>query len=124
VDLENFPLLKIYFPARPEFLEVKADLECPLLQLKIILRGGSCGSCLESAMHLAPSGPGIEDHFKAHLMEPFFTTKEFGLGMGVGLSLSRAIAQDHGGPLTLRKESNSTCFRLALLSNQVAQNGK
>jgi C4-dicarboxylate-specific signal transduction histidine kinase len=60
------------------------------------------------------SGPGIEDHFKAHLMEPFFTTKELGLGMGVGLSLSRAIAQDHGGTLALRKDTEHTCFRLVL----------
>jgi len=60
------------------------------------------------------SGPGIEDHFKSHLMEPFFTTKEFGLGMGVGLSLSRAIAQDHGGTLTLCGDTEHTCFRLVL----------
>ncbi len=60
------------------------------------------------------SGPGIEDHFKAHLMEPFFTTKELGLGMGVGLSLSRAIAQDHAGTLTLCKDTPHTCFRLVL----------
>jgi C4-dicarboxylate-specific signal transduction histidine kinase len=60
------------------------------------------------------SGPGIEDHFKAHLMEPFFTTKELGLGMGVGLSLSRAIAQDHNGALTLLKNTQHTTFRLTL----------
>jgi C4-dicarboxylate-specific signal transduction histidine kinase len=60
------------------------------------------------------SGPGIEDHFRAHLMEPFFTTKELGLGMGVGLSLSRAIAQDHNGTLTLLKDTAHTTFRLTL----------
>jgi diguanylate cyclase (GGDEF)-like protein len=63
---------------------------------------------------VSDSGPGIEDHFKAHLMEPFFTTKELGLGMGIGLSLSRAIAQDHGGTLTLLKETERTTFRLTL----------
>jgi PAS domain S-box-containing protein len=63
---------------------------------------------------VADSGPGIEDHFKDHLMEPFFTTKEFGLGMGVGLSLSRAIAEDHGGSLSLLKDTPHTCFRLVL----------
>jgi signal transduction histidine kinase/DNA-binding response OmpR family regulator len=68
----------------------------------------------EIYIDVTDSGLGIEDHFKAHLMEPFFTTKEFGLGMGVGLSLSRAIAQDHGGTLTLRKDTKNTCFRLAL----------
>ena len=60
------------------------------------------------------SGPGIEDHLKKHLMEPFFTTKEVGLGMGVGLSLSRAIAQDHGGSLVLCSDSPRTRFELYL----------
>jgi len=65
-------------------------------------------------VEVADSGPGIADHFKAHLMEPFFTTKELGVGMGVGLSLSRAIAQDHGGTLMLCSGRENTCFRLVL----------
>jgi len=65
-------------------------------------------------LDITDSGPGIEDHFKAHLMEPFFTTKELGLGTGVGLSLSRAIAQDHNGTLTLLKDTENTTFRLTL----------
>jgi C4-dicarboxylate-specific signal transduction histidine kinase len=68
------------------------------------------------SVDVTDSGPGIQDHFKAHLMEPFFTTKELGLGMGVGLSLSRAIAQDHGGTLTLLEDSEHTTFRLVLPS--------
>ena len=60
------------------------------------------------------SGPGIPDNVKVHLMEPFFTTKEAGLGMGVGLSLSRAISLEHGGSLTLLTQTPNTCFRLAL----------
>jgi PAS domain S-box-containing protein len=68
----------------------------------------------EMRIEVTDSGPGIEDRFKAHLMEPFFTTKELGLGMGVGLSLSRAIALDHGGSLTLVPDTAHTCFRLTL----------
>jgi len=71
----------------------------------------------EIHVDVTDSGPGVADQFKAHLMEPFFTTKELGLGMGVGLSLSRAIAQDHGGSLTLRPETEHTCFRLTLPIN-------
>ena len=60
------------------------------------------------------SGPGIEDQFRAHLMDPFFTAKQRGLGMGVGLSLSRTIAQEHGGNLVLAEGTGETCFRLIL----------
>jgi len=47
-------------------------------------------------------------------MEPFYTTKPLGAGMGVGLSLSRVIAHDHGGTLELTDVDGHTCFRLTL----------
>jgi PAS domain S-box-containing protein len=65
-------------------------------------------------LDVVDSGPGIEDQFRPYLMEPFFTTKTNGLGMGVGLSLSRAIAQDHGGSLSLGEQDGHTCFRIIL----------
>jgi PAS domain S-box-containing protein len=60
------------------------------------------------------SGPGIDDEFRAHLMDPFFSVKERGAGMGVGLSLSNAIAEDHGGTLVVAAETSHACFRLSL----------
>jgi PAS domain S-box-containing protein len=68
------------------------------------------------------SGPGIDDKIRPHLMDPFFTTKSPGLGTGVGLSLSRAIAQDHGGTLTLCCDTKNTCFRLVLPINPESAN--
>ncbi len=65
-------------------------------------------------VEVVDSGPGIDDESRANLMQPFFSTKTRGLGMGIGLSLSRAIAQDHGGTLTLRPNTEHTCFRLTL----------
>lgn len=67
-------------------------------------------------LDVTDSGPKIPDDVKAHLMEPFFTTKEVGLGLGIGLSLSRAIALEHGGTLTLCSDTPHTCFRLVLPS--------
>jgi len=60
------------------------------------------------------SGPGVAPENRAHIMEPFFTTKPVGKGTGLGLSISRSIALEHGGTLELEPESVHTCFLLKL----------
>ena len=50
-------------------------------------------------LRVEDNGPGIADEHKARLFEPFFTTKAPGKGTGLGLALSFAIADRHGGSL-------------------------
>jgi signal transduction histidine kinase len=59
-------------------------------------------------------GPGVSPENRARLMETFFTTKPRGAGIGIGLSVSQTIAQDHGGTLVLMDAEGPTCFRLTL----------
>jgi PAS domain S-box-containing protein len=65
-------------------------------------------------MDVTDSGPGVPEHIRARLMQPFFTTKESSGGTGIGLSLSRGIAQDHGGDLIFSEIDERPCFRLLL----------
>jgi C4-dicarboxylate-specific signal transduction histidine kinase len=53
---------------------------------------------------VADRGPGIAN--PANLFVPFFTTKQG--GNGVGLVLSRQIAEGHGGTLVLENRSDGT----------------
>jgi len=60
------------------------------------------------------AGPGISPEMEHRLFEPFATTKEKGLGLG--LSISRGIATRFGGALeTIREEGwSGAIFRLSL----------
>jgi two-component system sensor kinase FixL len=48
---------------------------------------------------VADSGPGVAAEVEDTIFEPFITTKP--LGMGMGLSISRAIVESHGGSLRM-----------------------
>ena len=50
---------------------------------------------------VADNGPGIPEHLRARVFEPYFTTKPTGLGTGMGLAVSHGIVAAHGGKLTL-----------------------
>lgn len=46
---------------------------------------------------ISDDGEGIADEERAHIFEPFYTTKDVGEGTGLGLSISHGIIQEHDG---------------------------
>ncbi len=49
------------------------------------------------AVRIADSGTGIAPEHLAHIFDPFYTTKDIGLGSGLGLSVASRIVAEHGG---------------------------
>jgi PAS domain S-box-containing protein len=51
-------------------------------------------------MRIEDDGPGVAEKNRVHIFEPFFTTKE-DVGTGLGLWVSKEIAERHGGKIQL-----------------------
>lgn len=61
------------------------------------------------------AGPGIPDEIAGQITEPFFSTKATGEGLGLGLSISRAILEDYKGTLAFSAApAGGTCATVSL----------
>jgi len=69
-------------------------------------------------IHVTDSGPGIPDRIADKMMLPFFTTKEIGKGMGLGLSIVAEILAKHHGVIFLDRTSVNTKFVIRLPKHQ------
>jgi signal transduction histidine kinase len=77
------------------------------LLLTLTVQGG------QAELAVADSGPGIAPDVLPRLFEPFFSTREGGLGLG--LSLCESLAQGMGGSITAANGSaDGAVFRLRL----------
>jgi signal transduction histidine kinase len=61
-------------------------------------------------LSITDSGSGIPKEVQDKMMQPFFTTKAVGSGMGLGLSISNGIIESHQGKLFLDTTSPRTRF--------------
>jgi signal transduction histidine kinase len=50
------------------------------------------------------NGPGIPEEIRDRIFNPFFSTKNEGKGTGLGLTVSRRIAEEHGGRIMVESE--------------------
>jgi two-component system C4-dicarboxylate transport sensor histidine kinase DctB len=58
------------------------------------------------------SGPGVAPELREHLFEPFYTTRDEGIGLG--LAVSRELVSGMGGALEYRDDGTGATFVIHL----------
>ncbi len=67
---------------------------------------------------ISDTGPGIKPEHIKKIFEPFFTTKEASHGVGLGLSISKRIIDDHKGAIEVYSElGKGATFKIKLPIN-------
>lgn len=73
-------------------------------------------------LHVLDRGPGIAPELFPRLFDPFVSTKETGIGLG--LAVSHRIAASHGGSLSAtNRPDGGACFVLRLPASQLVASG-
>lgn len=80
--------------------------------VRLAVPGSTARVSLPFMIEIEDNGPGIRDDVKAHLFDPFVTTKHSGTGLG--LSLVAKIIGDHGGIIEYDSVPKRTVFRVLL----------
>ncbi|MCB1812903.1 MAG: ATP-binding protein, partial [Candidatus Competibacteraceae bacterium] len=78
-----------------------------------IVRISSCSTGQNAEIQITDTGPGIPLDHQAKVFEPLFSTKSFGVGLG--LPLVKQVLEQHGGDVILASEpGQGTCVTLRL----------
>ncbi len=100
--------LQLETPKEPAVVNVIEDQMVQVLLNLLLNAADACGGRgtvrvgveprgAEVRVSIADNGTGILESDRAHLFTPFFTTKDQGKGVGLGLFISESIARAHDG---------------------------
>lgn len=65
-------------------------------------------------LEVQDSGCGISEENLIRIFQPFFTTKDIGQGVGMGLTLAARFIEDMGGSISVNSGPTGTVFKISL----------
>lgn len=112
----------------PPTAAVDATALCEALQavikngLEAIGQGGRIEISFEHSAHdiaivVCDSGPGIPEDKRPHIFDPYYSGREAGRGLGLGLAKAWRILDEHGGSISVKSETGGAVFKMRLPSS-------
>ncbi|MBU8910710.1 MAG: PAS domain S-box protein [Desulfobacterales bacterium] len=90
-----------------ERIEISKDIEKGKIAISTFLDSENVG------ISISDNGAGIEPNQMDSIFESFYTTKEMGEGLGLGLSITQGIIRDYSGTITVDSQPGiGTSFRI------------
>ncbi|MCP4911679.1 MAG: HAMP domain-containing histidine kinase [Oligoflexia bacterium] len=102
------PLAHVLYNLCMNSIAALQSVENPVIEIVIIKVGDNY------VIQVIDSGIGIDTSIKDRIMEPFFTTMEDQINVGLGLSLSKTIIESIGGSIDFSSEKGRTTFSLKI----------
>ena len=93
VHVDPIPIQQVLANLLRNAMEAVRKSDRRMIKIQSMVSGG------QAIVNIEDSGPGIPPDGLSNLFKAFATTKKSGLGLG--LMISRSIAQNHGGDLTV-----------------------
>lgn len=75
-------------------------------------------------VEVTDDGPGIPQEIRERIFEPFFSTKDVGKGVGLGLDLVRRTLERHDGEIEVESRPGRTVFRVRLPAEGMRSSGR
>lgn len=89
-------------------IDAMANCEQPFISVALATLGDKALITIED------DGDGINSRVMGQLFDPYFTTKEIGKGLGLGLSICHEIIQEYGGSIVAENLSHGARFTITL----------
>ena len=79
---------------------------------------GACQELDRIVVRVVDDGPGIPSEIQPRIFDAFFTTKQPGQGIGLGLEITRRLVRRYLGVIVVASQPGRTEFRVSLPSEQ------
>jgi signal transduction histidine kinase len=75
-------------------------------------------------IEVTDDGPGIPPEIRERIFDPFFSTKDVGKGVGLGLDIVRRTLERHDGEIDVESQPGRTVFRVRLPAEGMRSSGR